>query len=92
MRKVPPLDISLATAGPNPNHRASINEIRPPQPLPQPDLNPLLLEARPVLYVARELKRQLGDLVVTREPDDTDADYRSRTELLALLPAVAERG
>ena len=69
-----------------------MNEIRPPQPLPQPDLNPLLLEARPVVYVARELKGRLGDLVVTREPDDTDADYRSRTELLALLLDFAERG
>jgi hypothetical protein len=69
-----------------------MNEIWPPQPLSQPYIDALLPEARPVVYVARELKGQLGDLVVTREADDTDADYRSRTELLALLLDVAERG
>jgi hypothetical protein len=84
-------DISLATGGRNPNHRATMPEIRPPQPLPLPDIDPLLLEARPVVYVARELRGQLrGDFVVTRHTDDTDAEYQSRTELFALLLDYAE--
>ncbi len=68
-----------------------MNEIRPPQPLSQPDIDPLLLEARPVVYVARELRGK-RDGVVVRRDDDTDAEYQARSELFNLLLDHAEKG
>jgi hypothetical protein len=47
------------------------------------------METRPVVYVARELRGK-RDGVVIRGDEDSDADYQSRTELLALLLDHAE--
>jgi hypothetical protein len=46
--------------------------------------------ARPVLIVAPELNAR-RDFAVLREASDTDADYQSRCDLLALLLDHAEK-
>ena len=69
-----------------------MNEIRlplPPTDEPRPD--PGRPDAEPVVIVAPEL-RDRRDLVVVREPGESDADYQARCELFALLREHIERG
>jgi hypothetical protein len=47
-------------------------------------------DAPPTVIVAPEL-RGSRDGVVVREPDDTDADYEARRDLLTLLLDYAEK-
>jgi hypothetical protein len=47
-------------------------------------------DIRPVVIVAPELRGR-RDSVVIREQDDTDADYQSRCDLVALLLNHAEK-
>jgi len=68
-----------------------MNEIRPPKAPAddsQPDLG--LAEAPPTVIVAPELRGR-RDLVVIREPDETDADYQAPCDLVALLLGHAEK-
>ena len=58
-------------------------------PSPNPDASPPLPvidpnDTRPVLIVAPELRGQ-RDIVVVRQPDDTDQDYEQRCEPMALI-------
>jgi hypothetical protein len=61
-----------------------MNEMRPPLPAggPQSDLGST--ELRPTVIVAPELRGR-RDFAVIREPDETDEDYQSRCELVAVL-------
>ena len=61
---------------------------RPPA-APHPDLD--TSDTRLVVIVAPELHGR-RDFAVIRGPDDTDADYASRCELLALLLDHADKG
>jgi hypothetical protein len=47
------------------------------------------LNVRPTVIVAPELRGR-HDFAVTREPDETDEEYQSRCELVALLLDHAE--
>jgi hypothetical protein len=47
-------------------------------------------DAPPTVIVAPELRGR-RDGVVIREPDDTDADYEARCDLVALLLDYAEK-
>jgi hypothetical protein len=62
-----------------------MDEIHPsPPPAEDPQSDGILPEVRPTVIVAPELRGR-RDFAVIREPDETDEDYRSRCELLALL-------
>ena len=65
-------------------HHCCRNEIRPPLPAEEPQSGLDSTEIRPTVIVAPELRGR-RDFAVIREPDETDEDYRSRCELLALL-------
>jgi len=68
-----------------------MNEIRPPRrrrAKPQPDLAPP--GTPPHVAVAPGLLDR--EHVVTREDDDTDADYEARCRLLAAALRVARQG
>jgi hypothetical protein len=69
----------------------AMNEIRPPLPVDEPQSDPGLTEFRPTVIVAPELRGR-RDFLVIREPDETDEDYQSRCELVALLLNYAEKG
>jgi len=69
----------------------AMNEIRPPLPVEEPRPDPSSAEFRPTVIVAPELRGR-QDFVVIREPDETDEDYQSRCELVALLLDYAEKG
>jgi hypothetical protein len=55
-----------------------------PVPAAQTASDPCLPEVQPTVIVAPELVGR-RDFAVVREPDDTDADYQARCDLLALL-------
>ena len=69
----------------------AMNEIRPRLPVDEPQSDPGLAELRPTVIVAPELRGR-RDFAVIREPDETDEDYQSRCELVALLLDYAEKG
>jgi hypothetical protein len=68
-----------------------MNEIRPPLPLEESRSDSGSAEFRPTVIVAPELLDR-RDFVVVREPGETDEDYQSRCELVALLVDYAEKG
>lgn len=68
-----------------------MNEIRPPLPAEEPQSARGSTEVRPTVIVAPELRGK-RDFAVIREPDESDEDYRSRCELVALLLDHAEQG
>lgn len=68
-----------------------MNEIRPPPPVEEPQSDPGSTEFRPTVIVAPELRGR-RDFAVIREPGETDEDYQSRCELVALLLDYAEKG
>jgi hypothetical protein len=70
---------------------SAMDEIRPPPPVEEPQSEPGPTEFRPTVIVAPELQGR-RDFAVIREPGETDEDYRSRCELVALLLDYAEKG
>jgi hypothetical protein len=59
-------------------------------PAEEPQAGPGSTEIRPTVIVVAELRGR-RDFAVIREPDETDEDYQSRCELLALLLDYAEK-
>ncbi len=73
----------------------SVPELGPPGTTPQaqadesePDFD--IGDIRPTVIIAPELRGR-RDFVVVRDPDDTDAEYESRCNLLKLLLDYAEK-